>query len=781
MKKQLTLAVLTAVGLAALGGMPSMAAQAAEDMHSLAPVVVIGERDAIREVLPGSFVYTKSQTGFLADKDALDVPFTQMNFTEKAMTTFTAPDKPMDALLANSPSVRQSGSILHGDFFFRGFRTNGTNFYVNNVPGVFTQFNTPLFPIESLELVSGPNIGIYGTGVQYETTNPGGIVSVKSKVAPDEGVLNYTQTISGRGLFGEYIDWGERFGENKEWGVRIMTENLNGKTSVKNTKLNGQGIFANIDRTTETMKDNLFVGYRNMMIQGGLRWFILGGDVKTLPQVPSGDSDFSFDGMKKGTHGWLLTFNHDQKLNENFDVFFNFGMQRNNLDRHMMANGGSGYTLRQDGTFDVTAKAGVTPQEFYYWQLGSVAHFQTGDVKHDLTVSYNQAWRNRKSAYDTGNRADENKAFKIGTGSLRDGITLSETLPERYYETLAYVNSRWNNKTRVKSISAVDYMSYNNWDVVLGVHRHEATSRSYQWNGQTTNLKGIDTVVTKDTAPLYGIIYHPTENSSIYFSHSENFDCGVGVNTTFENSGDVMPPLKTKQNEFGVKYKADNLLYTLAYYDIKQDNLMSLYKPGYEKPFQTVDGEAHHKGFEFSANGKLTDKWNIIFGVSKMSATQEKLSEVVDKAAKGKVVYETKADGSFKLDNEGNKIIKHVIDPKTNKVITKQNPAEGKSVNGISEWTAVVGLEYNPNEDWSILGRAIYTGRSPIKNEAMWAPGYTVFDLGVTHKTEIAGNPMDLSLMCNNVFDKDYWMVSRGNQVYLSLPRTFTFSATIHF
>lgn len=95
---------------------------------------------------------------------------------------------------------------------------------MNNVPGVFTQFNTPLYPIESLELISGPNVGIYGTGVQYETTNPGGIVSVKSKVAPDKGIFDYTQTISGRGLFGEYLDWGQRFGDKKEWGVRIMTE-----------------------------------------------------------------------------------------------------------------------------------------------------------------------------------------------------------------------------------------------------------------------------------------------------------------------------------------------------------------------------------------------------------------------------------------------------------------------------------------------------------------------------------------------------------------------------
>lgn len=733
-------AVFAAMSSVFTGGMVS--AQDTNTTYELGEIVVIGDRNKAREVLPGEFVYTKSQTGFLAGKDTMDVPFTQMHFTEKAMDTFTAPDKPMDALLANSPSVRQSGSILHGDFFFRGFRTNGTNFYVNNIPGVFTQFNTPLFPIESLELVSGPNIGIYGTGVQYETTNPGGIVSVKSKVAPDKGVLDYTQTISGRGLFGEYLDWGERFGDKKEWGVRITTENLNGKTSVKGTKINGQGIFANIDRTTENSKDNLFIGYRNMAIQGGLRWFMLDNDLKTLPAVPKGFSDYSFKGMIKGTHGWLMTYNHEQKLNDNFDMFFNFGMQRNNLDRHVMANGGSGYKLRQDGTFDVTAKPGATPQEFYYWQLGGVAHAKTGEVKHDITVSYNQAWRNRKTAYNNG------ALLKIGEGNLYTGIHQDKN-PSTKFDT------RWNNKTRVKSISAVDYMTYNNWDVVVGVHHHEATSRSYKW-GKTPS---IDSVVTKDTAPLYGLIYHPTENTSVYFSHSENFDCGVGVNTTFVNFGEVLPPLKTKQNEVGIKYKKNDLLYTLSFYDIKQDNTKTGEPPaGFVVPedrkglgYLSKDGEAHHKGLEFTANGKLSDKWNIIAGFSRMKATQEKISE------------------------------KKEIDPNTQKPIWKKDPAEGKSVNGISEWTGVLGLEYNPNESWSILGRAIYTGRSPMKNEAIWAPGYTIFDLGVTHKTHFGKNPAELSLMCNNVFDKDYWQVSRGNQVYLSLPRTFTFTAKIHF
>lgn len=717
-KKLLAAAVMGAVG--AVTGI--CMAGAADAAYVLDEVVVIGNRDEERDVLPGNFVYTKSQTSFLAGKDTMDIPFSQMHFTEKSMDTFTGPDKPMDALLANSPSVRQSGSILHGDFFFRGFRTNGTNFYVNNVPGVFTQFNTPLYPIESLELISGPNVGIYGTGVQYETTNPGGIVSVKSKVAPDKGVFDYTQTISGRGLFGEYLDWGQRFGDKKEWGVRIMTENLNGRTSVKGTKINGQGIFANIDRTTEKSKDNLFIGYRNMDIQRGLRWFILSSDVNKLPAVPSGKNDYGFDGMIKATHGWLAVYNHDQKFNDHWDGFFNFGMQRNDLDKNVMANGGSGYTLHNDGTLDVKAKPGSTPQEYYYWQVGTTAHYNTGAVKHDITLSYNQAWRNRKSAYNNG------PLLTIGTGDLYTGI----------HQTLAALtkfDTRWNNKTRVKSYSLVDYMTYNKWDIILGIHKHEAESRGYKWKSDNT-LNYIERIKTDDTSPTYGIIYRPNSHMSVYASHSENFDAGSGVNTTFENFGDILPPLKTKQNEIGVKYKRNNLLYTLAYYDIKQDNLISVYKDGYVKPFQSKDGQARHKGLEFSINGRLADKWNILGGFSHMSAKQEK---------------------------------------------TTKGALDGIRVNGTSEWTAVLGLEYNPNEAWSILGRAIYTGKTPVMNEKIWAPGYTIFDLGVTHKTHFGKIPAELSLMVNNVFDKDYWQVSRGNQVYLSLPRTFSFTAKLHF
>ncbi len=721
MKKGNYVALAAAILLTISGGVTLKAADTT--VTQLAEVVVIGDRDKEREVLPGDFVYTKSQTGFLSSKNTMDVPFTQTNFTEKSMEMFAGPDRPMDALLANSPSVRQTGSIIHGDFFFRGLRTNGTNFYVNNVPGVFTQFNTPLYPVESLEMISGPNVGIYGTGVQYETTNPGGIISVKTKVAPDEGVFDYTQTISGRGLWGEYIDYGERFGDKKEWGVRITTENINGKTSVKGTQIDGQGIFANIDHKSEHTSDNLFFGYRNFHIQGGARWFILDSAATHLPPVPKGDTDFGYDGMIKATHGWLAVYNHEQKFNEHWDGFVNLGMQRNDLDQNVMPNGGSGYGIDENGNIKVTAKPGGTPQEYYYWQVGTTAHYNTGDVKHDITLSYNQAWRNRKTAWNNGS------VTTIGTGDVFTGIHQTAATPTKF-------DTRWSNKTRVKSYSLVDYMTYDKWNFIVGVHKHEAVSRAYSYD-KAGSLSGVASTKTDATSPTYGLIYHPNQNLSIYASHSENFDAGSSVNTAYANYGDVLPPLKTKQNEIGVKYEKNDLLWTLAYYDIKQDNLIGVAKSGYDKLFQQRDGEARHKGVELTFNGKMTEKWNVFGGVSYLNAKQRK---------------------------------------------TENGTLNGKRVNGTSEWTGVLGLEYNPNEQWSILGRAIYTGKSPIKNEAIWVGGYTLFDLGATYKTHFGKTPAELTLMCNNVFDKDYWMASRGaNWIYASLPRTFTFTAKLHF
>lgn len=131
-KKALVMSVLCAV--ASVG---FVMGASAETMHgNLDEVVVEGSAD----LLPGGMVAKSGNVGILGNKNVMDVPFSQTNITANAMETFGGMNQPLDNILVNIPSVRQTGTMLHGDFSVRGKSTNGSFFYLNGVPGMLGQF-----------------------------------------------------------------------------------------------------------------------------------------------------------------------------------------------------------------------------------------------------------------------------------------------------------------------------------------------------------------------------------------------------------------------------------------------------------------------------------------------------------------------------------------------------------------------------------------------------------------------------------------------------------------
>lgn len=120
-KKFLTAAVFCAI--ASTGFV--LTASAEETMtHDLDEVVVEADKDA----LPGSYVKTKGSIGILGEKSVLDVPFSNMNITQKTIETFGGPNQPLQSILANNPAVRIQGTTLHNDFSIRGIKGNGKRY-----------------------------------------------------------------------------------------------------------------------------------------------------------------------------------------------------------------------------------------------------------------------------------------------------------------------------------------------------------------------------------------------------------------------------------------------------------------------------------------------------------------------------------------------------------------------------------------------------------------------------------------------------------------------------
>lgn len=722
-KKQLTQAILAAVSIGFMTPPMVMAAETTTAVNEenipeyrMEKILVKGKmsKQDSPDILPGGFISKSGSVGFLGEQNVMDTPFTQINFTNKIIESFGAPSQPLDSILANTPGIQAAGSVLHNDFTFRGFRANGTSSYVNGIPGMFTQFNAPTFMIDHIDIISGPNSGISGAGAQYESDSAGGLINFVSKKAPKEAVARYTQTFSGTGSFGEYFDVGRRFGKDNSWGIRINTELLNGETSIHGENMKAQGIFANIDHQDEKSTTNILTGFRHLEIEGGMRWFKLGSGVTTLPSAPKSSNDYGFNGMVKESSGWILALNHEQKINTDWSVFFNGGLNRNDLTKNV-SGVNSAFTINNNaGDYSLYVNNGGTPMNTYYTQLGTHGKIVSGEVTHNVTFAVDKSWRNRESAKSTINET-------IGKGNIYNGF-VQKIMPNEHYTTgLAEQQKIW-------GWSLVDNIEYEKWNFLLGVHKHSASVDSYT----PATGKKVGSVTSDALCPTYGIVYKPMKNLSLYASHSENFNKGTVVGSNYLNASEILAPAKTKQNEIGLKYENAGVHTALSLFDIKQANNIEVAAPNSTKYYLMQDGEDRHKGIELSASGRLADKWNVMGGLMYLDATREKT-----------------AGGKY----------------------------DGYDVSGRAKWSGVLALEYQPNEKFSLMGRARYTGTSTINNEKINIPGYMTFDLGMTYKTKIANTPTTLNLMCYNLTNKDYWMASRGDQVYVSMPRTIMLSA----
>lgn len=123
------------------------------------------------------------------------------------------------------------------------------------------------------------------------------------------------------------------------------------------------------------------------------------------------------------------------------------------------------------------------------------------------------------------------------------------------------------------------------------MHKHNASVDSYnKITGRVTQTVGSDAL-----CPTYGFVYQPDEHTSLYASHSENFDKGTIVASKYANAGEVLNPAKTKQNEIGFKYANAGFLTSLGIFNIKQANNIEVYKGS---TYLQQDGEQEYQGIE---------------------------------------------------------------------------------------------------------------------------------------------------------------------------------------
>ncbi|MCR2292238.1 TonB-dependent siderophore receptor, partial [Salmonella enterica] len=73
----------------------------------------------------------------------------------------------------------------------------------------------------------------------------------------------------------------------------------------------------------------------------------------------------------------------------------------------------------------------------------------------------------------------------------------------------------------------------------------------------------------------------------------------------------VLPPMRSKQRELGVKAELGGVLVSGALFDIEKS-----YEYSNNANVYVQDGIQRHRGAEVSAVGKVTDAWTVMGGVT---------------------------------------------------------------------------------------------------------------------------------------------------------------------
>ena len=703
--------------------------------YVLQDVLVWGNRwDSISvgqtsEDLPGGYISQGARLGFLGETNILKTPFTQFSFTEKAIQDYGDPSQPINSVAANIPSVKTSGCTMYNDFSIRGQNLNGYQMYLNEIPDMFKQANTPINFAERIEVTSGPNKGITGTAANESA---GGVVNIVSKRANGD-YAKVTTLFSGHSSFGQLIDVSRRFGKNNEWGLRINAQNLNGETAIEDERLTNRDITLNIDHKTRNSYTNLFMGYFYSKQKNGQRWFgFSGSDFQTASAVlraPDTAKNLSFHGQEFEYDDWAITLNHEQKFAKNWKMFLNAGYNRYDLFNNVNSKSSKYFVINKNGDFRALNWVQNFPITSYYGQIGVQGVEHTGPVKHTLVAAIDKSWYNTYRNLNTTDQA--NQQFFTPNGNLYTGVPFGPytnyNADKVRWGTLGSTSRKW-------SWSLNDNIEYKKLNILLGYFYNHSRTNTYNKTGGITQ-----SVHSQAGSPTYGIVYSPTDKLSFYASHSESFNMETVVSNKYKNVGEILPAAKTKQNEIGVKYLNRDLLTSLSLFDIKKAGNIDVTEGG--DLYQRQDGEDEYEGIEVAFNGKLAPKWNLMGGLMYLDAKHHKTTKTI---------------------------------------------LENQRISGASRWNGVLALEYEADDRYSFFGRILYNGSAMIWNSEttnqLDVPPYTTLDLGVKYKTTWNKIPVQFNLTCYNVLGKDYWIPKSGvDTVILGNPRTLALSAQFTF
>jgi len=280
----------------------------------------------------GGQVARGGQVGLLGNKDFMDTPFNITSYTAKKIEDQQATT--VADVVSNDPSVRftgQTGGILDS-FFIRGFPIGEGNvgeIAFNGVYGVAPNYRVFTDYVERIEIIKGPTALLYGMA---PNSSVGGTINIVPKRAGDIDLTRVTTDYATNTQLGTHLDVSRRFGENREFGIRVNGSYHNGDTPLDNQTREAHVGAAAFDYRGEKFRASLDFIDQEEKFDAPTRPFLVATGV-AVPTAPVGRRNVTQSWEWAKVHDNSLLGRAEYDVTDSVTVFADGGGGRTQVDR----------------------------------------------------------------------------------------------------------------------------------------------------------------------------------------------------------------------------------------------------------------------------------------------------------------------------------------------------------------------------------------------------------------------------------------------------------------
>lgn len=509
------------------------------------------------------------------------------------------------------PGLNSSQGEGHRDsVVFRGVRSTA-DFFVDGVRDD-VQYYRPLYNVEQVEVLKGPNALLFGRG------GTGGVLNrVMKKGALGESFTQVSASVDTFGGAALQVDRNVDVSENTALRVNAAYESLENHRDFFDGDRLGVNPTLKLQLSQATTID-LSYEYldHERFIDRGIPTGANGRPVEAFEDTVFGDPQLNTNELE--AHLLKATMQHrfSQDIKGNLSAFYG---DYDKLYQNFYVSGYDQVAAADQVTLD--GYLDTTQRENLILSGNVVANLAVGSLTH--TVLFGAEYIDTSSNQDRYNAfwdttSDDNEVFAVNRPlALSRGAGVNAGGAATRNDFTSDLNDDTHVDVEVTSVYVQDEVTVSeSIKMVLGARYDEFDISVVD----VANAGEVRSRTDSEISPRAGLIYKPQENVSIYASYSESFLPRSGEQfANINGDKNQLDPDTYSNTELGLKWDISGRLnVSAAIFEIESSSPQVA-----DSDPSTLDViDSTIEGFEAQVNGQLTDAWGVAVGYSYLDGEQ---------------------------------------------------------------------------------------------------------------------------------------------------------------